>query len=171
MLAKRMKKNKEMDIPLKTAFQIVGWNPKTPLQKALDFYLADFENEAPPKELSTFLTGFTGEGTDEIVTDQRGYAYVLRQHAKQFTSKVLLNTVVKKIDYDENKVTVKTADGKKYKGNYAFVTFSTGVLASSNVLFNPPLPAWKMKAVHMLPMNYYTKIFLKFPTKFWDNNR
>ena len=170
-LAEKMTKNNEMDIPLKTAFQLVGWNPKTPLQKALDFYLADFENEAPPKELSARSVGFTGEGTDEFVTDQRGYAYVFRQQAQTFLSKVHLNTVVKKISYDDKKVTVETSNGTKYEADYAYVTFSTGVLASSNVVFNPPLPAWKMKAVHMLPMNYYTKIFLKFPTKFWDNNR
>ena len=166
-----MEKNHEKDIPLKTAFQIVGWNPKSPMEKSMDFYLNDFENEATPKELSAFSVGFTGEGADEVVTDQRGYAYVLRQQAQSFLSKVHFNTVVKKISYDDKKVTVETSNGTKYEADYAYVTFSTGVLASSNVVFNPPLPAWKMKAVHMLPMGQYTKIFLKFQTKFWDNNR
>ena len=170
-LVGKMKKNQEYDIPLKTAFQFVGWNPKSPLQKALDYYVADFENEKPPTELSAFSNEFTGEGTDEFVTDQRGYAYVLRQQAQTFLRKVHLNTVVKKISYDDKKVTVETSSGTKYEADYAYVTFSTGVLASSNVVFNPPLPAWKMKAVYMLPMGQYTKIFLRFPTKFWDNNR
>ena len=166
-----MQKSKEHDIPLRTGLQIVGWNPKSPLENALDYYMSDFENEAPPKELSASSVGFTGEGNDEIVTDQRGYAYVLREQAKSFQNKIHLNTVVKKISYDDKKVTVETSNGTKYEAKYAYVTFSTGVLASSNVVFNPPLPSWKMKAVYMLPMNYYTKIFLKFPTKFWDNNR
>lgn len=166
-----MEKNKEHDIPLKTAFKMVGWKPMSPLEKAMDYYLNDFENEASPSELSAWSVGFTGEGKDEIVIDQRGYAYVLREQAKSFSSKIHLNTVVKKISYDEKKVTVETANGTLYEANYAYVTFSTGVLASSNVVFNPALPDWKMKAVFMLPMNYYTKIFLKFSTKFWDNNR
>ena len=166
-----MEKNKEHDIPLRTAFQIVGWNPKSPLEKTLDFYMSDFENEAPPKELSAWSVGFTGEGKDELVTDQRGFAYVLREQAKSFQNKIHLNTVVKKISYDDKKVTVETSNGTKYEAKYAYVTFSTGVLASSNVVFNPALPSWKMKAVYMLPMNHYTKIFVKFPTKFWDSNR
>ena len=166
-----MKKNKELDIPVKTAFEIVGWKPKSPMEKALDYYVNDFENEAPPKQLSAWSSDFTGEGTDEFVTDQRSYAYVLREEAKHFQKKIHLKTVVKKISYNDKKVTVETSKGIKYEADYAYVTFSTGVLASSNVVFNPALPNWKMKAIYMLPMNHYTKIFLKFPTKFWDNNR
>ena len=170
-LVEKMEKNKESDIPLKTALEIVGWKPKLPLDKALDFYLNDFENEAPPKLLSARNVGFTGEGTDELVTDQRGYAYLLREQAKNFNGKIHLDTVVKKIRYDDKKVTVETKSGTTFEADYAYVTFSTGILARSDVVFDPPLPAWKMKAVYMLPMNHYTKIFLKFPTKFWDNNR
>ena len=166
-----MQKNKEHDIPAKTAFEIVGWKPKSPMEKAMDFYFSDFENEAPPKLLSAWSSGFTGEGKDELVTDQRGFAYVLREQAKSFQSKIHLSTVVKKISYDDKKVVVETSNGTKYEAKYAYVTFSTGVLANSDVVFQPVLPAWKMKAVYMLPMNHYTKIFLKFPTKFWDSNR
>ena len=166
-----MQKNKELDIPVKTAFEIVGWKPKSPMEKALDYFATDFQNEAPPKQLSAWSTGFTGEGTDELVTDQRGYAYILREEAKSFQNKIHLQTVVKKISYNDKKVTVETSNGTKYETDYAYVTFSTGVLASSNIVFNPALPDWKMKAIYMLPMNHYTKIFLKFPTKFWDSNR
>ena len=166
-----MQKKKELDIPVKTAFEIVGWRAKSPMEKALDYYVNDFENEAPPKQFSAWSSGFTGEGTDELVTDQRGFAYVLREEAKSFQNKIHLKTVVKKISYTDKKVTVETSNGTKYEADYAYVTFSTGVLASSNVAFSPALPNWKMKAIYMLPMNHYTKIFLKFPTKFWDSNR
>ena len=166
-----MQKHKEHDIPVKTAFEIVGWRAKSPMEKALDYYVNDFENEAPPKQFSAWSSGFTGEGRDEIVTDQRGYAYILREEAKSFQSKIHLKTVVKKISYNDKKVTVETSNGTKYEADYAYVTFSTGVLASSDVVFNPALPNWKMKAIYMLPMNHYTKIFLKFPSKFWDSNR
>ena len=166
-----MKKNNELDIPVKTAFEIVGWRPKSPMEKALDYYVNEFENETPPKQFSAWSSAFTGEGTDEFVTDQRGYAYLLREETKGFQKKIHLKTVVKRISYTDKKVTVETSNGIKYEADYAYVTFSTGVLASSNVVFNPTLPDWKMKAIYMLPMNHYTKIFLKFPTKFWDSNR
>jgi len=170
-LVEDMQKKKELDIPVKTAFEIVGWRAKSPMERALDYYVNDFENEAPPKQFSAWSSGFTGGGTDELVTDQRGYAYVLREEAKSFQNKIHLKTVVKKISYNDKKVTVETSNGTKYEADYAYVTFSTGVLASSNVAFSPALPNWKMKAIYMLPMNHYTKIFLKFPTKFWDSNR
>ncbi|XP_031572601.1 polyamine oxidase 6-like [Actinia tenebrosa] len=47
-------------------------------------------------------------------------------------------------------------------------TFSTGVLASDMVTFNPPLPEWKREAILKMPLSVYTKIFIKFPYKFWD---
>ena len=161
----------EFDIPLKTALELVGWRPETPAEQTIDYYFNDFENESPPWTLSAQSVGFTGEGSDEVVVDTRGFAYLLRETAKDFTGKVKLNTRVKKITYDANKVTVLATDGDTYEADYAYVTFSTGVLLSSMVEFSPPLPNWKTKAAYMLPMGYYTKIFLKFPTKFWDNNR
>ncbi len=166
-----MLKNKEYDIPVKTALQIAGWNPKTPLEKVIDYYMSDFENANPPSLLSARQIGFTGAGSDEVVTDQRGYAHIIRELAKKFTSKIILNTTVTSINYTTTSVHVTTSTGDVYVADHAYVTFSTGVLSSPNVRFNPPLPAWKMKSIYMLPMGYYTKIFAKFQTKFWDNNR
>ena len=170
-LGEEMKKMKESDIPLKTALQIVGWNPKTNLEKIIDFYVNDFENEMPPWVLSPQQVGFTGDGSDEVVTDSRGYGYLLQQLAKNFTSKIRLNTTVTSISYNDTKVTVEASNGMMYVADYAYVTFSTGVLTSTSVQFKPALPQWKLKAAFMMPMGFYTKIFLKFPTKFWDNNR
>ena len=62
-----------------------------------------------------------------------------------------------------------TSDGEIYTADYALCTFSTGVLASEMVTFNPPLPEWKKEAILTMPMSVYTKIFLKFPKKFWDD--
>ena len=63
-----------------------------------------------------------------------------------------------------------TNDGDKLKADYAICTFSTGVLASDLVKFSPGLPRWKMEAINRVPLGYYTKIFIKFPYKFWDSN-
>jgi polyamine oxidase len=37
------------------------------------------------------------------------------------------------------------------------------------VTFSPPLPDWKQESILKMPMSVYTKIFLKFPSKFWDD--
>lgn len=64
---------------------------------------------------------------------------------------------------------ITTADGEVYTADYGLCTFSTGVLASDMVQFNPPLPDWKREAILKMPMSVYTKIFIKFPHKFWDD--
>ena len=69
-----------------------------------------------------------------------------------------------------NKIVVTTEAGKKYSGDYALVTFSSGVLANNLVKFYPSLPKWKMDSLQMVPMGHYCKAFLKFPRKFWDDH-
>jgi polyamine oxidase len=64
---------------------------------------------------------------------------------------------------------VTTSDGEVYTADFGLCTFSTGVLGSDMVKFNPPLPDWKQESILKMPMSVYTKIFLKFPHKFWDD--
>jgi polyamine oxidase len=64
---------------------------------------------------------------------------------------------------------VTTSDGEVYTADFGLCTFSTGVLGSDMVTFNPPLPDWKQESILKMPMSVYTKIYLKFPRKFWDD--
>lgn len=57
--------------------------------------------------------------------------------------------------------------GETIGGDYALCTFSLGVLQDDYVTFEPPLPDYKMEAIQSMTMATYTKIFLKFPEKFW----
>lgn len=61
-------------------------------------------------------------------------------------------------------------DGSCITADYAINTFSLGVLQHDVVTFDPPLPDWKQKAIATFTMGTYTKIFLQFPTQFWDAN-
>jgi len=74
---------------------------------------------------------------------------------------------VREIQYTDHGVTVKTEDGSVYMGKYAISSVSLGVLQSDLIKFNPPLPCWKRKTFFNCDIRTYTKIFLKFPTKFW----
>jgi len=56
-----------------------------------------------------------------------------------------------------------------YTADHVLCTFSTGVLSSDFVKFSPPLPDWKKEAIATMPMSVYTKVFVKFPYKFWDD--
>lgn len=46
---------------------------------------------------------------------------------------------------------------------------SLGVLQSDTIEFEPFFPDWKREALSSFHMTTYTKIFLRFQTKFWED--
>lgn len=64
-------------------------------------------------------------------------------------------------------VEVRTENGV-FTGRRAVVTLPIGVLRSGTVSFDPPLPEPVAGAVDRLEMNAFEKVFLRFPTRFWD---
>ena len=112
------------------------------------------------------LNNMDAVGEDTFITDQRGVWSLYRDFYSNFPEKILVNQTVTRIKYSDESVEVTTAEGIIYSAEYALCTFSTGVLGSKMVTFNPDLPDWKKEAIFRLRMVYYTKIFLKFPTNF-----
>ncbi|XP_048442422.1 polyamine oxidase 1 [Pyrus x bretschneideri] len=145
---------------------------KTPIELAIDFTLHDFEMpEVEP--ISTFLD--YGE-REFLVADERGYEHLLYKMAEDFLfnsegklldSRLKFNKVVRELQHSRNGVTVMTEDGCIFQANYMILSVSIGVLQSDLIAFNPPLPRWKTEAIAKCDVIVYTKIFLKFPYKFW----
>ncbi|KAJ9685637.1 hypothetical protein PVL29_017607 [Vitis rotundifolia] len=147
-------------------------DPKTPIELAIDFILHDFEM-AEVEPISTFLE--FGE-QEYLVADERGYEYILYKMAETFLfssegkildSRLKLNKVVRELQHSRNGVMVKTEDGCVYEADYVILSVSLGVLQSDLITFRPPLPRWKTEAIEKCDVMVYTKIFLKFPYKFW----
>ena len=82
---------------------------------------------------------------------------------------IKLNSIVKKIEQSKNTVTITTSR-KTYTCEYAISTLPTGVLQAGLVEFKPGLPNDKKKALRNLDSGNHEKIFLKFPSVFWDKN-
>ena len=122
--------------------------------------------------------------------DQRGIKYLIQAEAAEFLkpSQVRLQATVAKIEYSDSAVSVTLTDGTRLSAQYAICTFSLGVLQNDDVQFDPPLPEWKVEAIHSVtmvinrapyvekrhcnndyghPQAIFTKIFLQFPQKFW----
>ncbi|KAL4600988.1 polyamine oxidase 1 [Castanea sativa] len=146
--------------------------PRTPFEHALDFLLHDFEM-AEVEPISTFVD--FGE-REFLVADERGYEHLLYKMAEEFLftsegkildSRLQLNKVVRELQHSRNGVTVTTEDGCVYEANYLILSVSIGVLQSDLISFRPSLPRWKMEAIKTCEVMVYTKIFLKFPHKFW----
>lgn len=147
-------------------------DPKTPIELAIDFILHDFEM-AEVEPISTFLE--FGE-QEYLVADERGYEYILYKMAETFLfssegkildSRLKLNKVVRELQHSRNGIMVKTEDGCVYEADYVILSVSIGVLQSDLITFKPPLPRWKTEAIEKCDVMVYTKIFLKFPYKFW----
>ena len=110
-------------------------------------------------------------GTDYIVTDSRGYEFMILEEAKQFQQKIKLNQEVMKIERKSNNIfRIVTSTWKSFFAKHVLVTFSSGVLQSNDIQFTPPLSLWKREALSLVPMCHYCKIYMSFPNSFWDSS-
>ena len=60
-------------------------------------------------------------------------------------------------------------DHGTFTADNAVVTVPVGVLQSDDFVIEPPLPEPVAGALGRLEMNAFEKVFLRFPTKFWDD--
>ena len=155
-------------MPATTGLKKLGWRSDTPLKKLLSWSDINFQYGVGEEEASLNNMGAAGE--DTFINDQRGVWSLYRDFYSNFPDKILVNQTVTRIKYGDESVEVTTAEGVIYAAEYALCTFSNGVLESKMVTFDPDLPDWKKEAIFRMQMVYYTKIFLKFPKKFWDDS-
>ena len=96
--------------------------------------------------------GFSEE--DLLSIDQRGFKHLIQAEGEEFlqSSQVRLQATVATIEYSDSAVSVTLTDGTKLSALYAICTFSLGVLQNDDVKFNPPLPEWKVEAIHSVTM-------------------
>lgn len=156
------------DIPARVGLQLIGWKSNRPIEKVLEYFRLDFEHAKPP-DLVSFYQLFS-KGKDFFVSDPRGLWSLYKDLYKPMMDRILLRETVEKIKYSDDSVEIHTKNNDIFVADYVLCTFSSGVLASDAITFDPPLPEWKQEAIYKNPMSVYTKIFLKFPRKFWDDH-
>ncbi|KAH9012814.1 amine oxidase [Lactarius deliciosus] len=169
-----------VDLTARAGYAMVNQKPKTPQEMASEYYNFDYTYAQTPEQssfiASAWNSNFTyevdqgGFSEDDLLSiDQRGIKYLIQAEAAEFLkpSQVRLKATVATIKYSDSGVSVTLTDGTKLTAQYAICTFSVGVLQNDDVQFSPPLPEWKVEAIHSLTMATYTKIFIQFPKKFW----
>lgn len=82
---------------------------------------------------------------------------------------VRLNTAVEAVAYGADGVQI-SAGGNQYEADYALITVPLGVLKTGVIAFDPPLPANKQQAIQNLEMGLLNKLYLRFPSVFWDED-
>jgi len=65
---------------------------------------------------------------------------------------------------------VVSASQGEFAATRVVITLPIGVLKAEVVDFDPALPDWFTNAVSGFEMNNFEKVFLRFSTKFWDEN-
>lgn len=99
----------------------------------------------------------TGHGQDLFC--KQGYGSIISHFGRNIP--ITLNTPVKRIKWKDKGVIIETHSGI-IKTKAVIITVSTGVLASENIIFDPPLPTWKTRAIEETPMIKSNHIALKF---------
>lgn len=82
---------------------------------------------------------------------------------------VRLEHVVSRVEWSADGVAVST-DRCLFRASRAVVTVPVGVLQSDDFAIEPPLPEPVAGALGRLAMNAFEKVFMRFPTKFWDDD-
>ena len=114
---------------------------------------------------------------DYFVADKKGYSFVVECLARKFKNdRVLLNSLITKIETADDCVCVTVQENKLYCGSHAIVTFSIGALQAAlrgdenSVQFEPPLPQTKQDAINSITPVHFGKIYLQFEESFWEES-
>jgi monoamine oxidase len=89
-----------------------------------------------------------------------GYGALVLHLAQRALPLVQLNTPVTRISESPRGFRVTTNQGE-IEADAVIVTASTNALAAGLIDFDPVLPAWKLEALHAVPLGYANKIALQ----------
>ena len=127
----------------------------------------EYAGDISTLSLMTYDEGEEFDGEDELVIG--GYDGIVSGLLSGLKIDLKLSNVVSSIDYSAaSGVTVKMTNGSSLTSDYVVCTIPLGVLQSGSVKFTPALPAAKLTAMSHLKMGLLNKLFLEFPSVFWD---
>jgi monoamine oxidase len=93
-----------------------------------------------------------------------------KEIASQVKDKILLNTIVSKIDYSQSTIQITDSNNNTYNADKVIITVPIPILKSGDIQFIPTLPNEKTTAFSKIGMDAGMKVFLKFSNKFFDQN-
>ncbi|MGV8859025.1 flavin monoamine oxidase family protein [Rhodoglobus sp.] len=82
---------------------------------------------------------------------------------------VRLEHVVTQVEWSGDGAAVTTPRGT-FSATQVVITVPIGVLQAGDLFFDPALPDWLATAINGFEMNNFEKVFMRFPTKFWDDD-
>jgi len=112
------------------------------------------------------------QGGNHLVTNgyNRLIEGLLQEAAHSGRLEIKLGHVVEKISEKHGKVYVYTKDHGHFEGDSIVCAVPLGVLKQNTIIFNPPLPHDKKRAIERLGMAIHDKIILQFDQAFWPED-
>jgi monoamine oxidase len=97
-----------------------------------------------------------------------GYVAILEYLRAQLgPTTLMLNTTVKRVEWQPGRIVVHTTAGQKFEANKLISTLPLPVLQRAQVIFEPALPAEKARAMLDLRMGPVIKLAMRFDDAFW----
>jgi len=109
-------------------------------------------------------------GDNDFKFEETFFDLIEKQIAFQVQDHIQLNTVIKQIDYTGPTISVTDANDNVYTADKVIITVPITILKSGDIEFVPALPTEKINAFSKIGMDAGMKVFLKFSTKFFDEN-
>ena len=180
------------DITAREAFTDANWTPISPEDGFVEWFgfdicsgetpdVASLYNFIDDPTYTAFLQDPENYAGDYVVTDDRGYVYLIDCLLRNFSStpstpssdeRIKLETEVTGIEYSDDCVcasVLQDSTATRYCASYAMVTFSVGVLQGED-LFTPPLPEAKAENLDLIGMANFSLIYAVYEETFWDRD-
>lgn len=83
---------------------------------------------------------------------------------------IVLNAPITKINYSDDTILITDSSGNSYQGDKVIITVPITILQDGDIEFEPALSPSKIEAFNKIGMGAGMKVFLKFSSKFYDEN-
>ena len=109
-------------------------------------------------------------GDDDFKFQETFFDLFDKQIASEVKDKILLNTIVSKIDYSQSEIIITASNNRLFNADKVIITVPIPILKSGDIQFIPSLQNEKINAFSKIGMDAGMKVFLKFSNKFFDQN-
>ncbi len=109
-------------------------------------------------------------GSDDFKFPNTLFEFMHQHIAADVIDLIQLNTPVTAIDYSQNTIVVTDSSANTYAADKVILTVPITQLKAGHIQFYPALPTEKTTAFSKIGMGPGMKVFLKFSTKFYNEN-
>ncbi|MBL4707596.1 MAG: FAD-dependent oxidoreductase [Flavobacteriales bacterium] len=109
-------------------------------------------------------------GDTDFKFEESFFDLIDKNITEEIKGSIILNTPITKITYSGENVLLNDKFGNSYQGDKVMLTVPITILQDEDIEFEPALPQSKIDAFNKIGMGAGMKVFLKFSSKFYDEN-